>query len=197
METKEDEKMNEFNEIELENIHNEDIFEIPKKTTEDEEKEKMKEEKKETQKIQREGTNAFMYETTLLIFNDPLYLKAETKKEKIFFLSILFLKQIFAAIGGVIFWVGGWNALDLYLLPQNVLTEICCVIFGTFFFLALVFVCEFPFFTKALKLNGWKGWSFRTIRDILSACLAVVIWKGTYNIFDYYLLVCEELFLIL
>eukprot|EP01080_Neovahlkampfia_damariscottae_P002816 gene2816-4224_t len=177
----------ELKEIDLNEIHEENFFSQEERKQEDEPHKTL--EKKDSQKITREGTNAFIYESTLLIFNDPLYLKAESKKEKFFFLSILFLKQIFAAIGGVIFWVGGWNALDLYLLPQNVYAEICCVVFGTILFLSLVFICEFPFFKKILLIKqGWKGWSFRTIRDILSACLAVVIWKGTYNIFDYYLL---------
>jgi hypothetical protein len=42
--------------------------------------------------------------------------------------------------------------------------------------------------------QGWKGWIFRTVRDILSAYLAVIIWKGTYNIFGFSFFKIDSLF---
>jgi hypothetical protein len=69
-----------------------------------------------------------------------------------------------------------------------VYTEIGCVLFGSFFFLLATFIGEIPLVKRLLMdRQGWKGWIFRTIRDIVSAYLAVIIWKGTYNIFGFLL----------
>ena len=53
----------------------------------------------------------------------PLWNRVSTK-------VLTFVKASIATQGGVIFWVGSWKALDVYLLPINLWVDIGCVIVG-------------------------------------------------------------------
>jgi hypothetical protein len=46
-----------------------------------------------------ETNSSLMLGTKLAIFNDPLYLKAENRRDKVVFSMVVFLKQILAALG--------------------------------------------------------------------------------------------------
>jgi hypothetical protein len=132
----------------------------------------------------------FEKNTELSIYKDPLYLAATNKLERVSFTFILFIKHFIAGIGGVIFWVGTWNALDVYIFPPSFYVEIASLAFGLIMYMWMIFLCEIPS-VKALMLDKktWRAWAVRTFRDILATYLGLIVWKSTYNIFDIYLLV--------
>jgi hypothetical protein len=100
----------------------------------------------------------FETNTELSIYKDPLYLASTNKKERIFVTFILFIKHIFAGIGGVIFWVGTWNALDVYIFPPSFYVEICSLAFGLIMYMWMIFLCEIPSVKKfMLDKQTWRA----------------------------------------
>ncbi|KAL6070632.1 hypothetical protein QOT17_006661 [Balamuthia mandrillaris] len=118
---------------------------------------------------------------------------------------ILLLKALAATLGGVIFWVGCWNLLDVYLLPQNLWSELGCVVVGALVLIATksftqhagVTVPLIPFQYVKVESDGrirvawtrvWKKKILLYVRSFLALLGSVIMWKGVYNIFDIYLM---------
>jgi hypothetical protein len=100
----------EYLEVEMESVNKEEEEDVELKDNMKKEEEENKitklgqeptqEEPQEEGEIKKKETNnSFMAGTKLAIFQDPLYLKAENRRDKVVFSMVVFLKQILAAIG--------------------------------------------------------------------------------------------------
>jgi hypothetical protein len=136
----------------------------------------------------REEEEFHRYESIAFGFlHDPIIKYARSRSQRRILYVIAFLKQLLVAIGGVVFWVGLWELIDVYLFPQSLYTELGCVTIGTLIFSGLILLFRIPALHRRFLDRGWKGYLLRVTRDCLYVIFAVVVWKGLYNIFDIYM----------
>lgn len=115
-----------------------------------------------------------------------------------------YLRAAIATSGGIIWWIGSWNALEVYLLPENPWVDVGCILVGI---ILLVLTQTFKLQAGILPtvpdtrpptectFGNWKAvrrvalhWGLHYLKSLTALCGSVIMWKGGYKLLDYYLL---------
>ena len=119
-----------------------------------------------------------------------------------------YLRASVALAGGIIWWIGSWNALEVYLLPDNPWLDVLCIIVGvsvllltrTFKLQAGILPSSYgsaasPAHEEDIRLDSWRAigmsivhWLGHYLRSFAALCGSVIMWKGGYKLLDSYFL---------